>query len=521
MPARGCRLTTWGCRPRSLALAPGKLRVRPRRQLREASRAGDIERDAALPPRQHRLLFPTGRHLPLDEEGQMDLIGADRPCRVSTGSPQDGGRDTNGVFVSGRHAVSIGLPARKAESVRQITGRTAAYAAPKLRVAVGTPEAVQRGIDESPRMTRWIREDESCRFLVAAHRAVLSSLHPRGVDRALDLDQGALRARDRHDAVVADCSPMVAIRPWAHETSIAKRRERRIRVRSNLAGAGPLLHGGGHRDANPPADRTKLNQAIVEGAIVSGLQVPQGAVVADTVLVDFDPIGVEELLLVTFAEVPIQAHRRDRQVCPAITDREVSEVDVARPEPLFGDERVGRARVAVDQDGIVDRGPGPEGCRLPANPDLRRPIAREVVGRDGVDGPKSRGDGPDRLGPASPPFVANRRVAGKCLGDQPLPVTIDTVVDWFGRGMARGNPSETYEFTLEVDARRRRVPLEESVAEPEGQASEFVSPHKFRLRDTGQLMRDARDGESVECVQASKMVEVRLSHRVDAACFSV
>ena len=55
----------------------------------------------------------------------MDLIGADRPCRVSTGSPQDGGRDTNGVFVSGRHAVSIGLPARKAESVRQITGRTA------------------------------------------------------------------------------------------------------------------------------------------------------------------------------------------------------------------------------------------------------------------------------------------------------------------------------------------------------------------------------------------------------------
>jgi hypothetical protein len=82
-------------------------------------------------------------------------------------------------------------------------------------------------------------------------------------------------------------------------------------------------------------------------------------------------------------------------------------------------------------------------------------------------------------------------------------------------GVARGDPPEAHAFTVEVDARRRRVPLEESVAEPEREASEVVSPNQFGLGFTCQRMGDARDNESLQGVQASKMVEVRLSHRDD------
>ena len=62
---------------------------------------------------------------------------------------------------------------------------------------------------------------------------------------------------------------------------------------------------------------------------VSGLEVPEGAVVPHPVVIGTDAVGVEQLVLVTLTEVPVEAQRRDGEVGPAVADGEVAEVDVA------------------------------------------------------------------------------------------------------------------------------------------------------------------------------------------------
>ena len=137
---------------------------------------------------------------------------------------------------------------------------------------------------------------------------------------------------------------------------------------------------------------------------------------------------MEELGLVALTEVPVEAERGDREVRPAVADRQVAEVDVAGPRAVVGDEGVRGAGVAVDEDRVVDRWAGTERGRPAPDPDLRRPLAGEVVDRNGVDRPQPGGDRPDRLRPPSPPLVADGRAAGERLGEQPLSVAVTLYV---------------------------------------------------------------------------------------------
>jgi hypothetical protein len=61
------------------------------------------------------------------------------------------------------------------------------------------------------------------------------------------------------------------------------------------------------------------------------LEVPEFAVVADTVEVWLDAVGVEQLGLMTLAEVPVEAQRCNGEISPSVTDRKVTEVDVPGP----------------------------------------------------------------------------------------------------------------------------------------------------------------------------------------------
>ena len=58
---------------------------------------------------------------------------------------------------------------------------------------------------------------------------------------------------------------------------------------------------------------------------------PEGPVAADPVLVGIDAAGVEQLVLVTFTEVPVETQRGGGDVGPAVTNGKVTEVDVAGP----------------------------------------------------------------------------------------------------------------------------------------------------------------------------------------------
>jgi len=86
-----------------------------------------------------------------------------------------------------------------------------------------------------------------------------------------------------------------------------------------------------------------------DGRAGSGLEVPYGAAVADPFVVGFNVVGVEQLVLVPFAEVPVEAQRRESEVGPTVADGEIPEVDVARPGAAARDEGVGGAGVAVDE----------------------------------------------------------------------------------------------------------------------------------------------------------------------------
>lgn len=84
--------------------------------------------------------------------------------------------------------------------------------------------------------------------------------------------------------------------------------------------------------------------AAERGGRGSGLQVPERPVVGDAFLVGVDAVGVEQLALVAFAEIPFDTHRRDREVGPTVAHGEVAEIDVAGPLAGVGGQRVrGRA----------------------------------------------------------------------------------------------------------------------------------------------------------------------------------
>ena len=61
---------------------------------------------------------------------------------------------------------------------------------------------------------------------------------------------------------------------------------------------------------------------------------PEGAVIPDPILVGIDAVGVEQLVLLAFTEVPVEAQRRDGEVGPAVTDGKITEVDVAGPRSV-------------------------------------------------------------------------------------------------------------------------------------------------------------------------------------------
>ena len=83
-----------------------------------------------------------------------------------------------------------------------------------------------------------------------------------------------------------------------------------------------------------------------------------------------------------FSEVPIETHRRDREICPPVADRKVAEVNVSDPFSDVVDEGVGRARITVDQDCLVDKGWRAERFGSLCDPSLCRPFRRELVDRD-------------------------------------------------------------------------------------------------------------------------------------------
>ena len=61
---------------------------------------------------------------------------------------------------------------------------------------------------------------------------------------------------------------------------------------------------------------------------------PKLAVVLDAFHVGFNPVSIEELALMPFAEVPIETHRSNSEISPPITDGKIAEVHVAYPLPV-------------------------------------------------------------------------------------------------------------------------------------------------------------------------------------------
>jgi len=83
---------------------------------------------------------------------------------------------------------------------------------------------------------------------------------------------------------------------------------------------------------------------------------PQVPVVANSLFVGLDPVGIEDLGVVALPEVPVEAQRRNGRVGPPVADCEVAEIDVSDPLTRFGNERVRGTCVAVDDYRFVDVG---------------------------------------------------------------------------------------------------------------------------------------------------------------------
>ena len=98
-------------------------------------------------------------------------------------------------------------------------------------------------------------------------------------------------------------------------------------------------------------------------------------------LVGRHAVGVEQVgLELPRREVPVQRHRRDRQVGPPIGDAEVAEVDVPAAPAVVADQGVGCARVAVaDHQPVGGRRVGGY-PRLACRTGRCRPAARRASG---------------------------------------------------------------------------------------------------------------------------------------------
>ena len=244
----------------------------------------------------------------------------------------------------------------------------------------------------------------------------------------------------------------------------------------------------------------------------SGLEVPEGSVVPNPFLVRYDAVGLEELVLVPLTEVPVEAERGDRQVGPAITHREIAEVDMSRPCPILGDEGVGRAGVAMNEHEFLQRGARPERRRSAIDPSLRGPLGREVVDVEGVDRTQPGGDGPNRFGATNTPRIADGWLTWHGGGDEPLGVDITAGGEDLRGWVSGRDPLETDAFPLEVDAGATRVPLDEPIVDLERQPAQIVAPDEVGRSAVGELEHDGRNGIVAERVQRGERGEVWFDH---------
>src|ERR1700730_1579732 len=86
----------------------------------------------------------------------------------------------------------------------------------------------------------------------------------------------------------------------------------------------------------------------------SGAEIPQQAVVGRALQVRSNPIGVEQKVLPARTGVPGSTPGGDRDVCPPVSDAQLSQVDVTRAFTVLPDERVGCASVPVADHQSVD-----------------------------------------------------------------------------------------------------------------------------------------------------------------------
>jgi hypothetical protein len=74
-----------------------------------------------------------------------------------------------------------------------------------------------------------------------------------------------------------------------------------------------------------------VDSGVAENSGLSGLEMPKLAVVPDAFDIGFNPVGIEELALMSFAKVPIKTHRSNREISPPIANGQIAEVHVAHP----------------------------------------------------------------------------------------------------------------------------------------------------------------------------------------------
>ena len=237
---------------------------------------------------------------------------------------------------------------------------------------------------------------------------------------------------------------------------------------------------------------------------------PEGPVVTDAVLVRHNPVGVEELRLVPFSEVPVEAHRRNRQIGPAVADGEVAEVDVSRPHTVRRDLRVRCAGVAVHDDRRVDgwSHPSEGGCR----PTQTCPVHSA--------GKSSMGMAWIARSPAAIARIASFRRARHWSPTAGPPGTPSVSNHCASRSVPKRTPRRRCRAISMPDVRaqargrtgRPRVPLQIPVADAERETVQFIPPDELGLTATGEGPCDLRDLETLHGVHSCQVGELRIWH---------